>query len=241
MLVSRAEIKETLQVGDKTVAKYLKDFRMQRIANVCCYDIDRNFLISLRQVILGLIKNYPGLNNEVHQNALNILENILQEWEETDEFAINSEDIRNLFSINLFLCEKLLSGNINTYLIKRLPKTYKVSKEFLDKLSARAKALDIEADVPLKQLYRLITPNTDISHRINHWTTDMLMCKERGCNCEGCFYENFFTPYDSRFGLTHQSPKTCNIKGYVKYAVDTGIPESKRNSDDTEDYYDEDI
>ena len=40
---------------------------------------------------------------------------------------------------------------------------------------------------------------------VRTWTTTALECYKRGCNCEGCFYRDFFSG----------SSQTCQIKASV--------------------------
>ena len=46
-------------------------------------------------------------------------------------------------------------------------------------------------------------------NKVYRWTQDAVECYKRGCNCNGCFFENFFSGY-----VNHPRPK-CKMKKSV--------------------------
>lgn len=54
---------------------------------------------------------------------------------------------------------------------------------------------------------------------IRRWTKTTIQCYERGCVCEGCFFEHFFSSVNQR----------CHVKEYVIESVRRlGKPESAK-------------
>lgn len=60
-------------------------------------------------------------------------------------------------------------------------------------------------------------------NKVYRWTQDAVECYKRGCNCNGCFFENYFTNSDYRYPKYKQK---CRMKYSVLELVRIiGIPE----------------
>lgn len=96
-----------------------------------------------------------------------------------------------------------------------------VDKDFYDTLCS---ITTVKWSYPqlLHELQYIMEHDTQ-KYQITHWTEDMIMCRDRKCQCKGCFYENFFTPHDPRFAIYDQSIPKCVLKDVVIEAIRRGV------------------
>ena len=61
------------------------------------------------------------------------------------------------------------------------------------------------------------------------WTKITLDCYKRGCNCKGCFYENFFSKSKYGAGIYNQK---CQAKATVLELIKNkiGLPDERNKS-----------
>lgn len=81
-------------------------------------------------------------------------------------------------------------------------------------------------DIPFEKL-KDYTKNYNFTkeddYLLGYFTQDMKDCYNRGCNCNGCFFDNFFSKYDIRYPHYEQSLIKCNLKHIVEKALAKGI------------------
>ena len=146
--------------------------------------------------------------------------------------GITKYELMTIFDINRNYVNDLISArDFKQFMLYRSNQVYyDPSKEFFEmfKTVLNEKYKTKKTDMTYDEFLKKLSYCGDVQLYIKGFTQDMNMCYNRKCQCKGCFFEKFFTPYDIKYPTIDQSLLRCRYKQLVREAIRRGYKPNEK-------------